>query len=83
MLEKGAFHALYSCSPCQCKTKPSGISINIDLLVPIHIEKIIYNAQQKIAVAFLIENKQLLTKNLDKYLTSIDVIEARSGFDLL
>lgn len=58
-------------------------TIGNNVPVPSHFWKIIYDVNGKEAIAYLIDHKPLLTKDLDNYLSSIDEIESRSGLDFL
>ena len=51
--------------------------------VPSHFFKLAIDPRQMEAIAFVLPNKSLETKDLPKYLTSIDDIEARSHLDVL
>ena len=51
--------------------------------VPSHFFKLAIDPSQMEAIAFVLPNRKLETKNLPKYLTSIDDIEARSYLDFL
>jgi endonuclease G len=58
-------------------------TIGNNVSVPSHFWKIIYDVNSQSAIAYLMDHKPLLTKDLDKYLSSIDEIERRSGLDFL
>ena len=51
--------------------------------VPSHFFKFALDENRMEAIAFILPNKPLKTKDLPKYLTSIDEIEARSRLDFL
>lgn len=51
--------------------------------VPSHFFKFALDANHMEAIAFIFPNRALKTKDLPKYLTSIDEIEARSRLDFL
>lgn len=48
-----------------------------------HYFKIFYSPQTNEVLSYLIPHKKLYTKDLDKYLTTIDDIEVRSGLNFL
>lgn len=49
--------------------------------VPSQLWKIIYDPDQRKAISYLIDNKPLYTRDLDKYLVSVDDIEKVTGLD--
>lgn len=51
--------------------------------VPSHLWKAIYDPEKNEAITYVIEHKPLYTRDLDKYLKSVDYIEALAGIDLL
>ena len=51
--------------------------------VPDQIFKIIYDPQRKEAIAFLLPNEQINTKNLPQYIVSVREIEAITGLNFL
>ena len=51
--------------------------------VPTHFFKFAYDPHSVEAIAFILPNQKLKTRDLPLYLTSIDDIEARSRLDFL
>ena len=51
--------------------------------VPTHFFKAAFDPLRVEAIAFILENRQLETKNLHKYLVSVDEVETRSRLDIL
>ena len=51
--------------------------------VPSHLWKVVYDPTNEEAIAYLIDHKNLYTRDLDNYVASIDDIEAITGLDLL
>jgi endonuclease G len=51
--------------------------------VPTHLYKIIYDPKKREAIAFIIPNEPLYTKDLPRYIVSIREAEERTGLDFL
>ena len=56
---------------------------NILVDIPTHFFKLAFDPISVEAIAFILPNMKLSTKNLQNYIVSIAEIEARSGFDFL
>jgi endonuclease G len=54
-----------------------------EVAIPTHLYKIIYDPKRKEAIAFLMPNEELETKNMPQYLVSVDKVEKETGLDFL
>jgi len=59
------------------------VYINNRIPVPSHFFKVIYDPKTQDSISYLFPHKPIRTSELDKYLSSIDDIELRSGLNLL
>ncbi len=51
--------------------------------VPTHFYKVIFDPIKVEVIAFILPNKKLKTKDLPKYITSVDDVESKTGLDFL
>ena len=79
-IKRGELHIFTG--PIYASGSPKTIGPN-HVAVPTHFYKIIFDPVRVEAIAFIMENKPLKTKDLPAYLVSIDEVEAQTGLNFL
>ncbi|MGA2465849.1 MAG: DNA/RNA non-specific endonuclease [Thermodesulfobacteriota bacterium] len=67
-------------------TGPIGVRKTIGknkVAVPTHLYKIIYDPNKREAIAFIMPNRELNTKDMPKYIVTIRDVEGKTGLDFL